>query len=236
MLASAFVTYFFISHSKFKLPRLYFNSSAACSLLLCTTLPRSWRSRRSQGTAAWQGGPRAPHTVPGCSVAQELLTPWSTHKAWEEDATRCHSLLGSCFSQGCKLWSFLPIIWLWLLRNHPFSPGFLQPSFDAQAEALARDSQGGYSCGEQRDTCPLVTSLTEWCWGWEEGGDECQRTLSTSESYRIIFSVTQPGSCIQGMQKLLHIWIDWERACTQIYSHLLSPPNYKGTRIIAFSP
>lgn len=122
MLASAFVTYFFISHSKFKLPRLYFNSSTACSLLLCTTLPRSWRSRRSQGTAAWQGGPRAPHTVPGCSVAQELLTPWSTHKAWEEDATRCHSLLGSCFSEGCKLWSFLPIIWLWLLRNHPFSP------------------------------------------------------------------------------------------------------------------
>lgn len=28
-------------------------------------------------------------------------------------------------------------------------PGFFQSSFDAQAEALARDSQGGYSCGEQ---------------------------------------------------------------------------------------
>lgn len=61
---NAFVT-FFISHSKFELPRLYFNSSTACSLLLRTTLPRSWRSRRSQGTAARQGEPRAPHTRTG---------------------------------------------------------------------------------------------------------------------------------------------------------------------------
>lgn len=114
MLTSQFLSYFYILHSKSQLRRLYGNSSTACSLLLCYTLPCSWRSQRSQGTA----GPRAqlhgreshelPVSVPGCSVAQELLTPWGACKAWEEDATPCYSLLGSCFSQGCKLSVFSP--------------------------------------------------------------------------------------------------------------------------------
>lgn len=149
MLASAFFTYLYILRSKFKLQRLYSNSSTAYSLLLCYTPPCSWRAQRSQGTAARQGEPGATRTHVRLLVEQELVTPWGTRKAREEDAAQCHSLLGSCFSQGCKLSVLSPSSSSGCSGTTFSIPGFFQFSSDAQAEALARDSRVMYSHGQQ---------------------------------------------------------------------------------------
>lgn len=187
MLASAFLTYSYIFHSKFKLQSLCGNSSTACCWQWCT-----WRS---QDIAAQQG---EPGVFQGTNLyvfkGMFLYGPdkwhrschtWGTHKAWMQ-LNVIHlletALVKVANSQGSL---------------HYLSPAALEPPFQSvffpqsSSDANQNQWQGMARVNTDRvlwDTCPLLTSLTEWCGVWPADGDDCQLTLSMRRNFRIILS------------------------------------------------
>lgn len=214
MLTSPFLSHFYILHSKSKLWRLYGNSSTACSLLLCYTLPCSWTSQRSQGTA----GPRA---QPHGRESHEVLYPYQVAR-WH----RSCSHPGALVKHGKRMQPHVTHFWEAALvkdANSQFSPHHV---------ALAAQEPPFQS---------LFFPTRLWCPGRSTGKGQprsiqpwgAMRYFSPGHKpHRVVLSVdrrwwwmpvhpvrkgkfrTQPGSPIQGMQKLLHIWIGRERTYT----------------------